>query len=624
MHRYITVFLVGLLAWAGLMGTDASGSAVVFGESWPGVDGSAWDGSRWVTSTSGTAVLDTQGGGGRIAISGRSGAGAVGVMPSVADAEVLVSFRFSEIATEAQSFHWLRGSGSWADFYNLIPDSGLGVHIKNTDSRVKVFLATGGGTRVVLANASIRDISTGVQWLRFRVEGNRILVKVWNQGQSEPTGWEIDVTSSGSSASGVYQIGFSRSAGDVARDAIFDDLTVTNLGGAPPNNPPTVSWSLPTSGDTVAGDVALRIEASDAEDPAGSLEVEWRVAGGPWQAATYDQSEGRYVATWDSTQFSDGTTTLEARVGDSGGASASSSLEVNVNNMNVRPTAIASSSCIQLVCSFSGSNSFDPDGSIVAFQWNFGDGSQSTGETANHGYAAAGTYEVTLEVVDNEDGIGQSSFPVTVSSSNNPVAFSEEWSGVDGSLWDASRWATAILKPAVMDVQGGGGHIRVEGRSAGGGISLMPTLTDAEVLVSFRFSEIVTEAQSFHWLRASGDWADLYNLIPNSGFGVQIKNTDSRVKVFLATGAGSRVAIANKVIREVSSDLQWVRFRVEGNRIMVKIWSQTEPEPSGWEIDFNYASGPSSGVYQIGYSRSGGSVIRDITFDNLMVTHLNS
>ncbi len=45
--------------------------------------------------------------------------------------------------------------------------------------------------------------------------------------------------------------------------------------------------------------------------------------------------------------------------------------------------------------------SFDFDGSIVSYQWNFGDGESGTGATLSHKYSNAGTYTVLLTVVDD-------------------------------------------------------------------------------------------------------------------------------------------------------------------------------------------------------------------------------
>ncbi|HEV2826383.1 MAG TPA: PKD domain-containing protein, partial [Pyrinomonadaceae bacterium] len=50
---------------------------------------------------------------------------------------------------------------------------------------------------------------------------------------------------------------------------------------------------------------------------------------------------------------------------------------------------------------FSAAASFDPDGSITSYAWNFGDGGTGSGVTPTHAYAAAGTYNISLTVTDN-------------------------------------------------------------------------------------------------------------------------------------------------------------------------------------------------------------------------------
>ncbi len=46
--------------------------------------------------------------------------------------------------------------------------------------------------------------------------------------------------------------------------------------------------------------------------------------------------------------------------------------------------------------------SYDPDGNIVAYQWVFGDGYTGSGITKTHTYQRVDAYEVTLLVTDNE------------------------------------------------------------------------------------------------------------------------------------------------------------------------------------------------------------------------------
>ncbi len=50
---------------------------------------------------------------------------------------------------------------------------------------------------------------------------------------------------------------------------------------------------------------------------------------------------------------------------------------------------------------FDGSNSYDPDGTIVSYLWDFGDGTTVPGSVVSHSYAAAGTYTAVLTVTDN-------------------------------------------------------------------------------------------------------------------------------------------------------------------------------------------------------------------------------
>lgn len=51
---------------------------------------------------------------------------------------------------------------------------------------------------------------------------------------------------------------------------------------------------------------------------------------------------------------------------------------------------------------FTAGESQDPDGSIEAYRWSFGDGANATGDRVEHAYEAAGTYNVTLTVVDDD------------------------------------------------------------------------------------------------------------------------------------------------------------------------------------------------------------------------------
>lgn len=70
--------------------------------------------------------------------------------------------------------------------------------------------------------------------------------------------------------------------------------------------------------------------------------------------------------------------------------------------VNQAPVASFTANCTNLTCNFNANASSDTDGSIVAYDWSFGDGKTSTGPAVTNNYANAGDYTVTLTVTDNQ------------------------------------------------------------------------------------------------------------------------------------------------------------------------------------------------------------------------------
>jgi rhamnogalacturonyl hydrolase YesR len=105
---------------------------------------------------------------------------------------------------------------------------------------------------------------------------------------------------------------------------------------------------------------------------------------------------------------------------------------------NVLPVAAFTSSSTDLVASFDGSTSKDPDGTLTAYAWNFGDSTTGSGVSATHTYATGGTYSVSLTVTDNAGGTNTVSHPITVAAAGALPTYA--------SIVNAAKLATAYYR----------------------------------------------------------------------------------------------------------------------------------------------------------------------------------
>ncbi len=173
--------------------------------------------------------------------------------------------------------------------------------------------------------------------------------------------------------------------------------TVTVIGGA--NQPPVASFTSSTA------NLVASFNGSGSSDPDGTI------SSYAWNFGDNTTGTG---ATQQHTYAAAGTYSVTLTVTDNAGATNAVTKPVTVTAANQPPVASFTSSTANLVASFNGSGSSDPDGTISAYAWNFGDNTTGTGATPQHTYAAAGTYSVTLTVTDNAGATNAVTKPVTV------------------------------------------------------------------------------------------------------------------------------------------------------------------------------------------------------------------
>ncbi len=108
--------------------------------------------------------------------------------------------------------------------------------------------------------------------------------------------------------------------------------------------------------------------------------------------------------------------------------------------INAAPIADAGgdrSVAIDEVLVYDASKSFDPDGAIVDYRWDFGDGNTATGLLVRHQYAEGGSYSLTLTVMDDSGLVNSSAtdtVTVMVNHSPHPVIEGPAVACVDEAL----------------------------------------------------------------------------------------------------------------------------------------------------------------------------------------------
>ncbi|WP_087018001.1 PKD domain-containing protein [Thaumasiovibrio subtropicus] len=118
---------------------------------------------------------------------------------------------------------------------------------------------------------------------------------------------------------------------------------------------------------------------------------------------------------------------------------------------NLSPIADFTYRCNATQCDFDASSSYDNDGTITAYSWQFGNGSTASGLNASHIYVTEGSYNVTLTVTDNEGASRSQTQSITVSTGNAGSCNATAWNSsavylkgdqvsYTGHLYEAKWW----------------------------------------------------------------------------------------------------------------------------------------------------------------------------------------
>jgi len=185
---------------------------------------------------------------------------------------------------------------------------------------------------------------------------------------------------------------------------------------AQPNTAPPVPPTAVVSSSTAAGNAPLKVTFNGTS----STTTDSSLVSYNWTFGDGSQATGE---TTSHTFTTAGTYYTKLTVVDSNGLSDSVNTPIVVIGTapaNEIPNASISTSQLQgdstLIVSFDASQSSDPDGTLVSYNWNFGDGTTGSGQSVQHTYTSAATYSVSLQVTDDKGATASATCEVVCNS----------------------------------------------------------------------------------------------------------------------------------------------------------------------------------------------------------------
>jgi hypothetical protein len=241
-----------------------------------------------------------------------------------------------------------------------------------------------------------------------------------------------------------------------------------------------------------------------------------------------------------------------------------------------------------------------------------------------YGYLRLNVSETVLDAqfVPVSAGPFRDSFRIQADGEPSPsdVLHSQTFTAADGSPWPTG-WTSQTVS-GVADIQAGEGRLRFENipnAYARTALTGVPSETNTDLLLSYRWHE--TSARSYFnvFLRGSGGWQNGYR--PLNGYGLELSNTSATVSVRknVAGTVSNLTTVTNG--QQVGTGKQWLRLRVDGSTVAFGIWPDGSPEPTTWAYTGTDTAVTAPGQLYLSLVRSSSSTgPRTVTIDNLTLT----
>jgi len=100
---------------------------------------------------------------------------------------------------------------------------------------------------------------------------------------------------------------------------------------------------------------------------------------------------------------------------------------------------------------FDASQSYDPDGDSVSFDWDFGDGGTAEGVTASHGFGSPGNYAVWLVVTDSLGNSDSATVLISVTQASSVTDSRQEFNAASGIEFISGSGLGIAIQPQEFD-----------------------------------------------------------------------------------------------------------------------------------------------------------------------------
>ncbi|MDW7776944.1 MAG: PGF-pre-PGF domain-containing protein [Methanosarcinales archaeon] len=260
----------------------------------------------------------------------------------------------------------------------------------------------------IVANSSV--VTGSSLTLNNDTAGKAIIVLTNNAFTTTSSVPIIDITfnvvgSSGNSLLELQEVEFSDASYNVYEPGTINNGQITIEGT---NNAPVASVQSITTSEDTAADITL--SATDAD---GDL-LTYSIVGNPSHGTVNLVGN---VATYTPDTNYDGSDSFIFKANDGEIDSNTATVSITVVAGNDAPVANLKGPYTGTEgdeITFDGSGSYDIDGNIVSYSWDFGDETSGSGENPTHTYSQDGTYTITLTVTDNLGAIDSNSTTVEV------------------------------------------------------------------------------------------------------------------------------------------------------------------------------------------------------------------